>query len=172
MNDFATWPRSFFRSNLTQGLQRDSQSFARPVNPGRTRVGAQSDVSLIQGGAQSIAIAREVAYTLNALVRGNHNGDRVSQAATFGAKKFADVCACDAHSPISGVYRVEYQNDLHGSLAPGHGLKGRNGLRRIVIQNSKVLLLKIGDRRTGLRGDNDIKVELGGRRCSWSTLLS
>ena len=50
-----------------------------------------------------------------------------------------------------------------GSWLPLTALEGRDVLRGLVVKNGEVLLLQIGDRRPGLRRDDNIEVDSGRR---------
>jgi hypothetical protein len=84
----------------------------------------------------------------------------VCEATSIGTEEFVDLSAYVGDALVRAVDRINYQNDLNGSLAAAEGLKGGDGPRDFVIQESEVLLLKTGNRGPGFRSDDDVKVDL------------
>jgi hypothetical protein len=57
-----------------------------------------------------------------------------------GAKELADLLAFERENAVAGVHGIDQKNNVDRRLAPLDGLKGRDRLRRTVIEDGKILL--------------------------------
>ena len=114
------------------------QAFGCAVKTSGASDVAQTDLIAIHGGAEGVAVAREILSPLNPCIRGDDDGDGVGEAASFGAEEPVDLIAFVAYGAGIGIDRVNDQDDLDRSLAAGDSLERGNGLRGIVIQHCEV----------------------------------
>jgi len=151
---------------LTQRLERILQAFGCAIETGGASDITETDLIAIHGGAEGVAVAREILSNLNACIRDDSNRDGVCEAASFGMEELVDLNSLVGDGLGVGIDRVNYQDDLGGNLATGDGLERSDGLRRIVVQHGEILLLETGDGRAGFRGDDDVEVDVATCRLS------
>src|SRR5208282_60234 len=147
-------------SKLTQRLEGILQAFGCAIETGGAADITEADLIVIHGGAERVAVAREILCNLNSCIRGDRNSDGVCEAASLGTEELVDLDAFVGNVGGIGIDRVNYQDDLDGSLAAGDGLERGDGLRGTVIQQGEVLLLEVSDGRAGFRGDHDVEVDV------------
>ncbi|MGC2768330.1 MAG: hypothetical protein WB607_22700 [Candidatus Acidiferrum sp.] len=82
--------------------------------------------------------------------------------ATIDLQEFVHLRTLVGNVLESGVHVIDNENHLNRSLTFSKCLEGRNHLRRFVIQNSEILLLKPADRRTRFGAHNHIQGDRAG----------
>ncbi len=82
--------------------------------------------------------------------------------AALGAEEFINLYAFVADALRPGIHSINHDDNLNRSFAAGEGLERSDGLRGLVVEQSKVLLLQVGNRRPGLGADDDVQVNFAG----------
>jgi hypothetical protein len=101
---------------------------------------------------------------LGALVRKEGQRGGLWEMTTMGAEEFIDFLADEGDFLEIDIHGIDDQEDLDMRVAAAERPKGGDGLRGFVVYESKVLLLKTGNRRSGFPSDDDIQVDRAGAR--------
>src|SRR5271163_2857354 len=170
--DFTALMWSLAGAELTERLEGILQAFGCAVETGGAPDIANTDLIAIHGGAEGVAVAGEIFSDADAGIGGDRDGDGILEVAAFGTEELVNLGAFVADGADVGIDRVDYQDDFDGRLAPGDGGERGDGLRGIVIEQSEVLLLQIGDGRARFRGDYYVEVDVATSRLDLRVGLS
>src|ERR1700742_1696740 len=95
---------------------------------------AQTDVVVIKGFAEPVAVGGETFLDLRSLIGEECEGHRLGQAAAVRAQKFVDLSALVSDGLVRGVYGVDQEDDVNRVLATATSLEGRDALRSLVVK--------------------------------------